>query len=58
MYREIIHTGGDLTALKAEITAFRAKITARKLKNLGITDLQLTDVMNEEVYVHIDSKGL
>jgi len=58
MYHKIIHTGGDLTALKEELTAFRARITARKIRELGITDLQLTDVLDESSYVPMEAKGL
>jgi len=58
MYHKIIHTSGDLTALKEELAAFRAKITARKIRELGITDLQLTEVLDKSSYVSMEAKGL
>lgn len=58
MYKSILHYGEDLTVLKKELTAFRARITARKIREFGISDLQVTDFLDEEVYVPMEAKGL
>lgn len=58
MYHKVIHNNGDFAALKEELISFRAKLTAKRISELGFTELQSIDFLSENAYVPKESRGL